>query len=97
MGAAVGDAEGSWVAGSSSFVMVGPSGVAVVGSDEPCEERWGAEGVAVEWDDHAPGRKEVLLDVKGGADVTATAADAEVAYERMAGNKREYKINKWGK
>lgn len=88
MGAAVGDAEGSWVVGSSSFVMVVPSGVALVGSDEPCEERGGVEGVAVEWDDHAPGRKEVLLDVKGGADGTATAADAEAAYERMADNQR---------
>lgn len=64
--------------------MFAPSVVEVVGSDEPCEGGWEFEGVAGEWADHAPGRKEVLFLVKGGADETAVAAD--VACERVAGN-----------
>lgn len=86
------DAEGSWVAESSSSVVVAPSGAALVGSGESCAGEWGAGGAAGPAGAHALGREEVLLAGKGGAAGTAVVADEtdeEEAFGRIAANWRE--------
>lgn len=90
MEAVAGDAEGSWVAGSSSCVVAAPSGAATVANGEPCEGGSGAEEAAGPEGSHALGMEVVLLDVQSGAAAeTAVAADEEEAFGRMVANWRE--------
>jgi len=95
--AAAGGAGGSWVAGSSSFVVAAPSGAVPVGSGVPCAGGWGAEGAAGPAGARGLGREEVLLDVMGGAAGSAVAADEEEAFGRMAANWKKMGKRRGGK
>lgn len=85
-------AGGSWAVGSSSSGVVAPSGVVAAGNGVPCVEGWGAVGAAGPAGGHALGKREVLLDAKGGAAGTALAddeGDEEEAFGRSAINWEE--------